>query len=582
MYSFDFAIQVVRHANRNTIYSARKKYGLDHKTIKRWIDISKKRGKTQTENLKTYFKRKDKPIVKRLTQSEFKTFYNSLRSYQHIYIFTFEIDFKIGNKKIRYATIAHDFKSKFLNLSFSSNKATLNSIFSLEHIKQYLDQKKVKRYNFIFESGKVISSYRCKKIDKFKWIVRNRLEKIYNSLHQFLVEESVTFNDTYKFLATNYLYLLKTKSPPEAMPILIDEKGSTIGDIKSSKQLVTLSEKEKNYIRELVGKSADNLITSEEVQQFKDYRKLLYSHEIKLKIGVDRKSSLLEKSYLLKNLGEIPKAESSYKEWLKIFKDDDEKKVELLIDYGLLLHSNSRNTEAIKKFKNAAKIAKKNCYYSHLLNAYFYLFTIYNYFRDNKRNIFYLKKLNPLVKKVKDYNSFKKLLSAKGNYYFANGKFDKALVEYKTLLQHAKNNKDIKTESLSLVNIGKIYSHQKKFKLALNNYLQNLVIKKQLGHKQNLINGYLYVATGYYSLNKLEKALMNIDEALKDAEKIGNKTILLQIFLLKCKILTKKEEYREAIKYWIKAYLFIDQTTKPFYKVLQIDIKRILSKLSNQ
>ena len=579
MYDLEFVIQVVRFANRNTIYKARKQFNLDHKTVKRWIELSKKdKYRSQRDNLEPHFRRKEQPKTKRLTKKDFENYCSGLKPYQHIYLSTFETSLTIDKKPFNYITVAHDFASGYLNFSISSSKAQLHSSTFLHHIKQYCDNNNIKEYNFIFDSGKRLSNYPTKIIDKFKWIVRERLRVLYTNLYNYLLDNQLVSNSSkFPFIANCYLYLLKRDSYPDIIPILVDDKGIKKKDSKDNFQLTTLNSEDKIYIGKLVNKQLNTDIENENKELFPNYKELLASYDLKLKIDKDRKNSLFNKSKLLANMGIISDAEIGYKKWLKLFKENSRQKVDLYKGYGTLLLSCSRYDDAMDKFKLAFRFGKKLDYHDGVIDALYYITSIHTYQNNYKLASFYIKKLNRKALLTKSYNSYKRYYSVSGLYKSTFKSKSETLLEYKILLELAKKEKDLITQIHCYSNIGKLYLMDNKYRKALSSLKQTVKLKENIGHKLWTASSYKDLADIYMKLERYNLALENSKIALKHSEELGNTQLIFLSHLSLSVIYIKKKEFKKSIFHWLRSYYNMDKTTEQYYSVLKGNIKYIIS-----
>jgi predicted ATPase len=124
---------------------------------------------------------------------------------------------------------------------------------------------------------------------------------------------------------------------------------------------------------------------------------------------------------------------------------------------------------------------------------------------------------------IKDRYLQGKILIDLGNHYNSRHEIEKALYYYEEALKVLDHNKHLDQLSRAYNNIGDIYMKLEKWDQAMDCFNNSIEVAKVMGYKRYLAYGWANMALCLGTIGKREEALQNLENALREFERTGDK-----------------------------------------------------------
>lgn len=586
MYKLDFKIKVVKEVKKTSINKVCEKYSLNYRMVKNWYEKAYSSKRSIQHNLAKYYRAQKEKAVrsKRLTLKDYQKYVQELQPFQEIVIISFRLDFSLKNKEYHYLLLAYDLATGRQFLAFAQKRNVFNNIIFRDYIFSILKKSKGQQTTFYINTSSLANyrEYEVKKFEnfRFKWIVKKIITSKFQDFKNYFSDNSKDIISEEKLLTYTYLYLLYSNKSKKALPVITDKFLTRVAKNINSTGFATLSKEKAAEIKQ----SVESHLVKENKSYAKDYNleKLLENNKLKLTLGSAPKKTIAYQAFLLKKLGLFEESEEYFKYWLLHYKETDWQKVDLLLDYGILLFDRSDYAGALKKFKKGTCLSKKINYKRGYLSSLYFQSSIYLQLNKPEKSKKYLKALSENYSSTLPYDLKAKYYTCKANYYFNIKKYNESFQEYQIFFRIAKNNQNLEDQATCLENMGVTSRLLNKFQKALRYFQKSLIIKEKLGYKLNTVTSLINLANLYAKMNKYEKSAEYGDKALYVLQGSENYTQLLQITNLQSLIYFKQEKYKKALELWVMSYSNLKLSGLDFWPILQKRVQNITLELKKK
>ncbi|MBN2730313.1 MAG: tetratricopeptide repeat protein [Bacteroidales bacterium] len=120
----------------------------------------------------------------------------------------------------------------------------------------------------------------------------------------------------------------------------------------------------------------------------------------------------------------------------------------------------------------------------------------------------------PGTYKAQQYNLLRNM-NKRALEYWGFGDFEKALEEYRDMLQLAEQTKNLKYEAMALNNIGFIYTEFGDYQTSIEYRKKALFIRENIGDSLGIGLSHNGLGMAYFSMDSIEKAIYHFDQAMK-------------------------------------------------------------------
>ncbi|WP_158975424.1 ATP-binding protein [Cellulophaga sp. L1A9] len=151
--------------------------------------------------------------------------------------------------------------------------------------------------------------------------------------------------------------------------------------------------------------------------------------------------------------------------------------------------------------------------------------------------------------------------------YLHKEEYTKALNEYLSGIEIAKQNKDEETLAILYINITVIYSLQNEYKQCIYFLNKAMELNRRTGNERITAVTLINLAATYIDNNELRKASEKIDEGLPLLEKLELQEWLTYAYELKGNIFLKQEKASEALKWFQKSEKIHKDIAQTRYKI---------------
>ena len=247
--------------------------------------------------------------------------------------------------------------------------------------------------------------------------------------------------------------------------------------------------------------------------------------------------------------GQFLQSLANYQQALAIFDSLQDKKgaANILTNIGAIYYDQGENTIALKYQLRALQVSEQSGDTMRIATAMNNIGGVYMNISDTSaKAVDYFRRSLMLSRQLKDGYMIGTASVNLGEVLMNKGMYDSALVYFEESLKAYEGMEDA---SYTLTNIGKLYTKNRNFSLALKYQQQAYDHAKKTSNKLDMVRSLNSLAQTYYQTGKTENALGHYRQAESLATEIGSKMEMKAAYEGLAKIYADMGDYKSAFKY---------------------------------
>lgn len=229
-------------------------------------------------------------------------------------------------------------------------------------------------------------------------------------------------------------------------------------------------------------------------------------------------------------------------------------KLHSLVVMALYYQKNDHPQQAIKYFKKALEVAKKEKFHARSAEISLHIGECYRAFNEIKSSLFHYFEAASFYRKIPDQMGYLEVINRVAGSFYDIGEYRKSLKYFMEVMQTAQKIKKTRLIAIALNNVGSTYnilgSHDKAIE-----YLER-GLKLVTSHKKlRRIKGALLSSIGEVKLaqDNIASALQYFNQAWEIAQKIQNEHLLVVVTRDLAKVYARKNDFKMALDYELKS-----------------------------